>query len=198
MKKEPKKKSTLWPNVKKTWKFLKEGKKYLIFYIIVSILEGILGAIYPIISAKIILHITSGAMSQVLLTAGIVFLLDFLYSISSMFKTKLYNKVYRHVAVNIQTEIAKETLKLEISEVDKASSGVFIDRLNKDTADISGVFMEYTYWLSNIISKLGILYAVFCLNKYMFIYSVVMAGILFFMDKKRSSKNRKRTSREED
>ena len=37
----------------------KEGKKYLIFYIIVSILEGILGAIYPIISAKIILHITS-------------------------------------------------------------------------------------------------------------------------------------------
>ena len=145
MKKEPKKKSTLWPNVKKTWKFLKEGKKYLIFYIIVSILEGILGAIYPIISAKIILHITSGAMSQVLLTAGIVFLLDFLYSISSMFKIKLYNKVYRHVAVNIQTEIAKETLKLEISEVDKASSGVFIDRLNKDTADISGVFMEYTY-----------------------------------------------------
>jgi len=188
MKKEPKKKSTLWPNVKKTWKFLKEGKKYLIFYIIVSILEGILGAIYPIISAKIILHITSGAMSQVLLTAGIVFLLDFLYSISSMFKTKLYNKVYRHVAVNIQTEIAKETLKLEISEVDKASSGVFIDRLNKDTADISGVFMEYTYWLSNIISKLGILYAVFCLNKYMFIYSVVMAGILFFMDKKRLEK----------
>ena len=47
--------------------------------------------------------------------------------------------------MNLQIAVAKETLKLEVKEIDKTSSGVFIDRLNKDTEDISGMFMEYSF-----------------------------------------------------
>ena len=53
-----KKDSSFLKNVKKTWIYVKECKLNLIGYASVSIIEAILGAILPIIAAKIILNIT--------------------------------------------------------------------------------------------------------------------------------------------
>ncbi len=84
--------------------------------------------------------------------------------------------------------MARETLKLEIKEIDKATSGLFIDRLNKDTGDISAMFMEYTYWISNVISNIGVLFAIFILNEYLFIYAIITSICIFLINKKRLSK----------
>lgn len=181
-------KNSLFKNLKKTWKYLGKGKKYLIIYIIISILEGVMSAIYPLISAKIILNLTSGFIEQLIWTALLLFTIDMGFSIGNTLKSYFYNLVSRNVGINLQTAIARETLRLEISEIDKASSGVFIDRLNKDTADIAGTFMEYSYWFSQIVTNIGVLYAIFALNKYLFTYSVVIALIVFIIDKKRLAK----------
>jgi ABC-type multidrug transport system fused ATPase/permease subunit len=160
----------------------------LIGYAIVSIVEAIIGAILPLISAKVILNITNGAMRQLMLSALAVFSIDFILYIAFYFKERLYKKVYQKTLINLQTAVAKETLKLEIKEIDKASSGVFIERLNKDTQDISGLFMEYTYWFSNIISNIGVLVAIFLLNKYLFVYAIITSICIFLINKKRLCK----------
>ena len=87
----------------------------------------------------------------------------------------------------MQVDVARETLKLEVEEIDKSSSGLFIDRLNKDTSDISGMFMEYTYWISKVLSNIGVLVAIFILNKYLFIYAIITAVLIFIINKKRLS-----------
>lgn len=160
----------------------------LIGYAIVSIVEAIIGAILPLISAKVILNITNGAMRQLMLSALAVFSIDFILYIAFYFKGGLYKKVYQKTLINLQIAVAKETLKLEIKEIDKTSSGVFIERLNKDTQDISGLFMEYTYWFSHIISNIGVLIAIFLLNKYLFVYAIITSICIFLINKKRLSK----------
>lgn len=185
MKKE---KTNFWKNIKKTWKYVKDAKKALIGYGVVSIVEGIIGAVFPLVSAKIILNLTQGKMQQLLLTALVVLAIDMFLYIMFFFKGRLYEKIYQKTLINLQTAIARETLKLEVKEIDKTSSGVFIDRLNKDTEDISGLFMEYTYWLSSVITNVGVLVTIFILNKYMFIYSIITSICLFLINKVRLSK----------
>ncbi len=181
-------KSNFFLNIKKTWIYIKDSKINLIFYTMVSVIEAVIGAILPLISAKIILNITDGVMRQLILSALSVFAIEFILYIVFYFKGFFYQKVYRKTLINLQTTVARETLNLEIKEIDKASSGLFIDRLNKDTQDISGLFMEYTYWISYVMSNIGVLIAVFILNRYLFIYAIITSLCIFLINKKRLSK----------
>lgn len=72
--------------------------------------------------------------------------------------------------------------------MDKAGSGLFIDRLNKDTQDISAMFMEYTYWTSYVISNVGVLVTILILNKYLFIYAIITSISIFLIMQKRLNK----------
>lgn len=183
-----KNKSEFFKNAKKMWKYMKNCKKSLIGYAIVSIVEAIIGVILPLISAKVILNITEGAIEQLLYASLAVFLTEVIYNVANSYKAYFYQNVYRKTLVNLQMSVAKETLKMEIKEIDKNSSGLFIDRLNKDTKDISSIFMEYTYWLSSIISNIGVLITVFVLNKYLFIYAIITSICNFLINKKSLSK----------
>lgn len=177
-----------WINVKKTWKYIKDSKGLLVGYGLVSIIEGIIGAIIPILSAQLILKITDGLMNELILAALVVLITDVILYILYYFKGFFYQRIYQGTLVRLQIAIAKETLRLEISEVDKASSGLFIDRLNKDTEEISSMFMEFAYWSSYFISNVGVLFALFVLNKYFFVFSLVKSLSIFIIDKKRLGK----------
>lgn len=185
---EKKSKSNFFKNIKKTWKYIKESKANLIGYVCVSILEAIIDAIFPLIEAKIILNITNELISQLILSAFAVFILELIIYIIFYLKGFFYQKIYQKTLINLQVAVARETLKLKIKEIDNASSGVFIDRLNKDTQEISELFMEYAYWISYVLSNVGVLVAIFILNKYLFIYALMIAIIHFLINKKRLNK----------
>ena len=182
-----KKNSNFIVNVKKTFKIMKKSKKYLIRYVLVSLLEAIISIILPLVSAKIILNITDKVMDQLILTALAVFGLCFISNLMSYFKSFFYRKIYIKSLVDIQMSLAKETLKLEVEEIDKKSSGVFIDRLNKDTSEIAGMFMEYSYWTSYVITNVGVV-AIFILNKYLFVYAIITSLAIFSINKTRVKK----------
>ena len=75
-----------------------------------------------------------------------------------------------------------------MSEINKSSSGLFINRMGQDTSEIADLFMKYTYYLSSIVANIGVMIAILILNKYMFIFSLVSAIVLFIISKKRLSK----------
>ncbi len=188
VKMKKKENANFFQNVKRTWLYIKDAKWNLVGYAAVSIIEAIIGAILPLISAKIILNITDGVMEQLLFSALAVFGIEFILYIMYYFKNAFYSVVYRKTLVNLQVAVARETLKLEVKEMDKESSGLFIDRLNRDTQDISGMFMEYTYWTSYVISNVGVLVAILFLNRYFFLYAILVSLCVFFINKKSLSK----------
>lgn len=181
-------KSSFIKNIKKTWPYIKEAKKNLIIYASVSIIEAIIGAIIPLVAAKVILNITNGLIEQLILSALVVLIVSLIQYVMYLLKGINYLKIFRTTLVNLQIAVARETLKLEVQEIDKSSSGLFIDRLNKDTEDISGMFMEYTYWTSYAITNIGVLVAILVLNRYLFVYALITAVTIFLINKKRISK----------
>ena len=56
-------KINLLKNIKRLWKYIKTSRFNLIGYLLVSITEGIISAILPLISAKIILNLTNGLIN---------------------------------------------------------------------------------------------------------------------------------------
>ena len=175
-------------NLKKTWKYIKSAKMNLVVYGAVSILEAIISAILPLLSAKVILNITNGVINQLVISALVVFFIEIILYVMYYFKSFFYRRIYQKTLINIQKSLAKEILNLEIAEIDKNSSGLFIDRLNKDTQDIAGLFMEYTYWISYIITNVGVLFTVFVLNKYLFVYALISSIVVFIINRKRIAK----------
>ena len=175
-------------NLKKTWKYIKSAKMNLVGYGAVSILEAIISAILPLLSAKVILNITNEVINQLVISALVVFFIEIILYIMYYFKSFFYRRIYQKTLINIQKSLAKEILNLEIAEIDKNSSGLFIDRLNKDTQDIAGLFMEYTYWISYIITYVGALFTVFVLNKYLFVYALISSIVVFIINRKRIAK----------
>lgn len=171
-------------NIKRTWKYIKTAKMNLLGYGVVSIIEAIISAIIPLLSAKVILNITNGVIDQLIISALSVFFVELILYVMFYFKGFFYQKIYQKTLTSIQKAIAREILNLEIEEIDKNSSGLFIDRLNKDTQDISGLFMEYTYWISYIITNVGVLITVFILNKYLFVYAVITSIVVYFINRK--------------
>ena len=110
-----------------------------------------------------------------------VLIMEFVFNLMIYLKGLFYEKIYQKTLISIQKSIAGEILNLEIEEIDKNSSGLFIDRLNVDTENIAELFMEYAYWISHIISNVGVLIAIFILNQYMFIYAIVTSLVIYFI-----------------
>lgn len=171
-------------DLKRTWKYIRKAKGNLFGYLFVSIFEAIISVILPIFSARVILNITDGLFEQLILTGALVLLLNTSVEGFALFKSIFYRKIYNITIEAIKMDLTKSILSLEIEEMDKSSSGVFIDRINKDTEEISGVFMEFAYWISYVISNMGVLVTIFIINKYMFVFSSITAIVCYMIHKR--------------
>lgn len=175
-------------NVKRTWKYIKEAKSSLIGYGSVSVVEAIITTILPLLSAKIILNMTNGVINQLIISSVAVLFIELILYLMVYFKGFFYQKIYQKTLIGIQKDVTREILNLEIEEIDKNSSGLFIDRVNKDTTDIAKLFMEYAYWISYIITNVGVLVTVYILNSYLFIYAIITSLVVYSINKKRLNK----------
>lgn len=175
-------------NVKRTWKYIKEAKSSLIGYGSVSVVEAIITTILPLLSAKIILNMTNGVINQLIISSVAVLFIELVLYLMVYFKGFFYQKIYQKTLIGIQKDVTREILNLEIEEIDKNSSGLFIDRVNKDTTDIAKLFMEYAYWISYIITNVGVLVTVYILNSYLFIYAIITSLVVYSINKKRLNK----------
>jgi ABC-type multidrug transport system fused ATPase/permease subunit len=175
--------SETFQNLKRTWKYARKNKKTLFSYLIFTVLLSIIGAILPIITAKVLINITSGNFKELIIISGIIFVIEISRNIISYFSSKMSQIFYRETLVDIQSAITKETIKLEAKVIDQNSSGVFIDRLNKDSTDLADIFSWINWVFGDIISNLGVLFAVFIISKEIFIYFIVGIIILFTFQK---------------
>ena len=112
MEEDKKKKSSFMTNVKKTWAYIKDCKLHLVGYASVSIFEGIIGAIIPILLARIILNITDGAIEELIYTALITGVIEALLYILYYFKGFYFQRIYQRTLTRLQIAVARETLRL--------------------------------------------------------------------------------------
>ena len=171
--------------IKKSMPYIKKGKKYIFLYAIALIIFISINIITPLFSAKLVLNITNGLLNKVIIVAGVILILELLRNLFDFIASIIYNKFYYILLNEIQGDLASETLKLDIREVDKHSSGVFIDRLTKDASELSEIFQMIMWYLSEIFTHLGVLGAIFIVSKIMFVYCVFVLFIIYWVEKVR-------------
>ena len=171
----------LFNNLKFAWKYVKGQKGKIILLAIVGLFLAVIGVVLPILSARLIVYLTSNELLQLLSIAFVVFAVEILKNIMKYFSDYLLNIVYRETFNNIQISLGKEILKLKNKTLDSNSSGFFIQRLMGDTSKLSSIFNIINSNLTEIISSIGILIAVLIINFWIFLYMLIVVILLFVL-----------------
>ena len=194
----------IWKNLKSTYKYARKGKKYLLLFLFINFILTIISVIIPVIIAKRMVALTSGLFEKLLGLVILIFIIEVLRNIIRYLYNYVYNKFYYDVRKNLQIELTRETLKLSQDELNHNSSGVFIERINNDTDNLTDIFTTLIDYIINIIGKIGILISVFLINIYLgfayvaFIIIIItynkFASNINYRNRKDWKNNREKTS----
>ena len=177
----------LWKNLKFAWRYTKDQKHLLLFYLVVNIIHIAISIIVPIISARIIVLLTNNILLQVLEMSLVLLLCEWVRNIIRYLSSYFSQRIYRESFIKIQTDLGREILKLENACIDANTSGVFIQRLTNDTSNIADVFNVLNIYLTHIISNIGIFMAIFLINKKVFVFLLIMVTVIYLIEKKRTT-----------
>ena len=178
-------------NLKKAWHFVGDEKKSFIPFIILNLIIVAISIIVPILSAKVIVALTSSELRQLFYIILVITIVEIIRNTDDYFRFKVMQKIFRSIFVNVQTAIGREVLKMSNKSLDEGGTGVFIERLNNDTFRISNVFNEIFMDITDTLRTLGIFIAIFVINKWMFLFVLGTQFITFFLEKIRIEKRNK-------
>ena len=160
-------------NLKKVYQFGKDFKTSLFLATFFSFVFIIVNVVYPIFTAKQITTLTSGSFDQ-LIIASIVVLVFAILGALRMFIIRNNTQIFfRGTFKKLQLAVSREILKIRIKDLDENSSGVFIERLNKDCNELSHIFTMGVGNLTGILSNIGVFIAVLIINGWLFIYYLI-------------------------
>ena len=176
----------LFKNLKFSWQYVKGDRKYLLIIIFVNIMDIILNVITPILSAKIIIELTSNNYKRMILIAIMIFIVSFLSSMVHLIGRTFSTKMYRNALSKIEIDLGSNILKLDNNCLDNNNSGVFIQRLTSDTTKMADVFNSMLGMVSIILKDIGVFIAIFIVNKIIFFYIIGTMIFLYYLEKIRT------------
>ena len=179
-------------NLKFTWNYAKHSKKSLTVFIISQIVQIFLNVITPLLSAKIVIELTTNNYTRLLIIAIILFITDYLYNITMYIGRILGSKIYRETMTYMAFDLGKQTLKIETKCLDEHTSGVFIQRLTSDTSRLSTIYSNMIRHISDILKYIGLFGALFIVNKQIFLYEILFMIIIYMLQKKKTKEEKQR------
>ena len=178
--------SELIRNLKFAWRYTSGQKIKIILFAITSLIISVIGAIIPLLSARMIVNLTSNELRQLIYISIVLLVVQLFRNFMQYLNNYFVQVIYREIFTNTQEALGSEILKLQNKTLDSYSSGVFIQRLIGDTSRLSSVFNMLSVNLATIISNIGVLVAILIINVWFFIYFVIMMFILTFIRIKES------------
>ena len=175
----------LWKNLKFAWVYAKDLKWKIIAFVFCNVIQIVISVVVPIVSAKVIVHLTENQLIQVIWLAFILFLIETSRNITNYLCRYFSQVTYRETFTKLQLDLGKSILRLRNSCIDANSSGVFIQRLTNDTSKIADVFNLLNYHLSDVLTNVGIFAAVFIIDVRVFLYMIFMVAIIGLVERRR-------------
>ncbi len=175
-------------NLKFVWKFAKGEKRRFILFAFLSFIAMLFNILSPILSAKIILALTSDNYLQIIYIALAILVIGLFKSFLSYISSKLTFMIHRNALAKAQIDLGSEILRLSNESIDKHGTGLFIQRLNNDISRITDIFGFILDIFVSLLRQFGIFAAVFIINKPIFFYLLFMSLVSFMIEKIRASK----------
>ena len=165
-------------NLKRVYKYGRKYRKHLIVFTIMSISFIAINIAVPIISAKQIVYLMDNLYEELLLAASVIFIIEIVSSINHWILRRNTQKFFRGTTKDIQLDTSNAILKIELSDIEKSSSGTFIQRIGSDTDEMSKIFTRGMGFLTGILTDIGIFVTIFVINKVVFLYYLACSLVL--------------------
>lgn len=172
-------------NLKFAWEYAKDVKNKIIMFIVFDFIQIIISIILPIISAKMIVRLTSNELEQVLYLAIILFLIQTGRNIIDFFTDYYIRYSYKEILKKLQMDLGKTILQLKNSCIEKTSSGLFIQRITGDTTKIADIFNIISLEGTSIITDIGIFIAILIIDFRIFLFIFILVFIIGVIERKR-------------
>lgn len=169
-------------NLKKLNKYCKRQKCKIILFFLFSLFMVTLTVVMPLINAKFIVLLTKNNFIRLFYMAIFLFLMEMGYDLFNYFAHRIKLKLFRDVLNELVIDLSKNILRIENKSLDSHGSGVFIQRLTGDASKLSEVIDITVLKFTNILRYIGIIIAIFIVNKLVFIYVIVLLIILFVLE----------------
>lgn len=172
-------------NLKKVSKFAKNQKKNLILFIIITLLISAIGIVVPMITSMQLVNLTGSLFDKALFATLLLFCIEIFRNIVNYFNRKISQIFFRETMYTLQTSIGKEILDIEVSSIDKHSTGTFTQRIASDTDSLSSIFTVGVRFFNSVITDLGVFAAVLIINPIFFLYYIASFMVLLLLQRKR-------------
>ena len=178
---------TTFSQMKKIYQYAKSSRKFMIIFGITSILQCAISIIIPILSAREIIHLTNNALNSLITVILAIFIIEMSRNITRAIGNLAVNRFYLDITEKLRIELSRETLRIKIDDINKNTSGVFIERINNDTGEVSDIFGMLIEVGTDLITRIGIFVAIFFINKIIFALYFFFMIILFIVQKKQAN-----------
>lgn len=169
MKKNKGKYKGFFKHLKRTYKYASRKEKiYLFLFLFIALLMCGVNIIAPYFSAKQIVYLTDSMWKQLTFITLVILLVELSHNLLRYFGNKLIGLYYLGVKAKLQIKLAEETLKIKTEVMNENSSGMFSERVGQDVSSMTDIFISLIHYVTSFITGVGVLIAIFFLNKVMF------------------------------
>ena len=155
--------------------YLKPYKPQIFLYLLMAIISSVCSVLYTIMLGNTMSELTlqdyKGAITLLLVTIGIHTLQRLCWCCSEMIYIKYSNKIMS----DLNLDLAKQAFKLNSKTYNDHSTGVFVQRIVEDPAEIISSLTNVVDMLFEIITGLAMIIYIFTLNLWV---SIALLGIL--------------------
>ena len=178
-------------SLKFTWKYAKKEKGRIILFGIANLFNVIFSILIPMIDAKIIIELTANHFERLIFMAICLTVNEVLYDLFDFLSRRLSVVVYHHTLEILGMDLGKNILKLENNSLDEHGSGAFIQRMTGDTDKLADVFNYLVSMFSSLVKYIGILIAIFIVNKIVFLFTLIILIIRYLIERARANRRKK-------
>lgn len=178
-------------SLKFTWKYAKKEKGRIILFGIANLFNVIFSILIPMIDAKIIIELTANHFERLIFMAICLTVNEVLYDLFDFLSRRLSVVVYHHTLEILGMDLGKNILKLENNSLDEHGSGGFIQRMTGDTDKLADVFNHLVSMFSSLVKYIGILIAIFIVNKIVFLFTLIILIIRYLIERARANRRKK-------
>ena len=168
-------------NIRFMYKYGREYRRALLFETIGSMLGIAIGIGAPIITAKMLVNLTTNKWHQLLIMTLILLIINIIDALKTVLIRKNTQKFTVGVTHKLQNELGREILKVSQYDIDNNSTGMFVHRMTSDAAELSNMFTVGFGRLVGILTSIGTFISVFIISKPVFLFYFCAALVLTYL-----------------
>jgi len=174
--------NTTWKNLRFSWKYTVNSRKILGASVACQLISAGLGILAPIVSARIIVDITTNEARRVLLIALTLLVVQLLRNLFLVLSNQGYNKAYSRTLSLLEEDLVENVLQVESQCVDEKGSGLFIQRITTDTQRIASGFNSIADMITQTMNYVGVLFAMVIVHPLIAMFVIVIIGVQYFLE----------------